>query len=208
MKLYDYPGSANAYKAKLLLAELEIPYERVLVDIFLGEAKTPEFLAKNPAAQVPVLELDDGRCIPQSNAILWYLARGTAFLPSDPFVEATVASWLFFEQSDVEPIIGSAQFWIMTGRDKDRRDELARRIEIGRRSLTVMDGVLRTRAYFAGDAYTIADIALYAYSHLAPRAGLDLASYPNVLAWMRRIEARPKFFEGPDPYGASARVAS
>src|SRR4051794_2542828 len=128
MRLYDYAGSANAYKVRLLLAQLGVACERVEVEIFPGESREPSFPAKNPAGQVPVLELDDGTCIAQSNAILWHLARGTALLPDDPRVQAKVLEWLFFEQSDVEPILGSARFWVLTGRDKGREPELARRL--------------------------------------------------------------------------------
>jgi len=206
MRLYDYAGSANAYKVRLLLRQLDVPYELVPIDIFRGEGQTPDFVKKNPLGQIPVLELDDGRCIAQSNAILWHLARGTALLPADPFTESQVLEWLFFEQYEVEPTLGSARFWLLTGRATARQDELARRLETGRRALRVMDRALADRPFFVGDRYTIADIALYAYTHIAGDTGVDLASHRNLAAWFARVEAQPRFEPGPAPYGANAHV--
>jgi glutathione S-transferase len=204
MRLYDYPGSGNAYKIRLLFAQLEIAYERVEVEIFRGESRTAEFLRKNPSGQVPAVELDDGRCLGQSNAILWYFAQGTALLPDEPFSRAQVLQWLFFEQSDIEPNVGSARFWILTGRARDREPELARRLDLARGALASMDQVLAARPYFVGERYSIADIALYAYAHRAPDAGLALG--PNVRAWVARVEGQPRFVSGPEPYSAAAKV--
>jgi glutathione S-transferase len=190
----------------LLLSQIGKSYQRIPVEIFRGEAKTPEFLAKNPAAEVPVLELDDGRCIAESNAILWHLARGTPFLSNDSFEQTETLRWLLFEQSGVEPIVGSARFWILTGRAAARRDELARRLEIARRSLGVLNGVLASRSFFVGERYSIADVALYAYTHVAPDAGIDLDPWPNVKKWIARVEAQPGYIAGPEPYSAAAQV--
>ena len=206
MRLYDYAGSANAYKVRLLLRQLDVPYELVPIDIFRGEGQTPDFVKKNPLGQIPVLELDDGRCVAQSNAILWHLARGTALLPADPFTESKVLEWLFFEQYEVEPTLGSARYWLLTGRATARQDELARRLETGRRALRVMDRALADRPFFVGDRYTIADIALYAYTHIAGDTGVDLAPHRNLAAWFARVEAQPRFEPGPAPYGANARL--
>jgi len=206
MRLYDYAGSANAYKVRLLLRQLDVPYELVPIDIFRGEGQTPDFVKKNPLGQIPVLELDDGRCVAQSNAILWHLARGTALLPADPFTESQVLEWLFFEQYEVEPTLGSARYWLLTGRATARQDELARRLETGRRALRVMDRALADRPFFVGDRYTIADIALYAYTHIAGDTGVDLAPHRNLAAWFARVEAQPRFEPGPAPYGANARL--
>ncbi len=206
MRLYDYAGSANAYKIRLLLHQLEIPYERVAVDIFRGESRTPEFLAKNPMGQVPVLELDDGRCIAESNAILFHLARRTPLLPDEAFAQTTVLQWLLFEQYNVEPTVGSVRFWKLTGRAAARGDEVGRRLEQARGALATLERVIEGRRFLTGDAYTIADLALYAYAHVAPEAGLDLAPYAGVRAWFARIEAQPRFIPGPDPYGAAAHV--
>jgi len=206
MRLYDYAGSANAYKVRLLLRQLGARYDLVPIEIFRGEGQTPEFLKKNPLGQVPVLELDDGRCIAQSNAILWHLARGTAFLPADPFAETEVLQWLFFEQYEVEPTLGSARYWLLTGRAPQRKDELPRRLEAGRRALGVMDRALEGRPFFVGGRYSIADVALYAYTHVAGDTGIDLASYRNLAAWFARVEEQPGFEPGPAPYSAAAHV--
>jgi glutathione S-transferase len=207
MRLYDYAGSANAYKVRLLLAQLALPYERVPVEIFRGESRTPEFLArKNPVGRVPVLEMDDGTCLPESNAILWHLARGTPFLPPDASDESQVLRWMFFEQSEVEPIVGSVRFWRLTGRARGRHDEMERRMETGRRSLQVMNDHLSSRAFFAGDRYSIADIALYAYTHRAEEGGFDLAPLGALRAWFSRVESQPRFVAGPEPYSAAAHM--
>jgi glutathione S-transferase len=206
MKLYDYDGSANAYKVRLLLAQLQIPHESVAVEIFRGESRTPEFLDKNPAGQVPVIELDDGTCLAQSNAILWHLGRGSALLPDDPRAQSRVLEWLFFEQSDVEPIIGSARFWLLTGRAAGREPELARRQEIGRRSLQALEQYLASRRFLVADRYTIADIAVYAYTHVAEQAGLELAPLSALRRWLERVEQQPRYIPGPGPYSASAQV--
>jgi len=205
MRLHTYAGSANGYKAELLLALLARRYERVEVSIFEGASRTPAFLAKNPAGRVPVLERDDGTCLPESNAILWSLARGTDFMPPTQIDEDRALAWLFFEQSEIEPVIGSARFWILTGRDRDRKDELARKLEWGARSLAILDGELAHRRWLVGDRLSVADLALYAYTHVAPEAGLALP--PHVAAWCDRIAALPGYVPGPAPYDPAARVS-
>src|SRR5262249_17334283 len=191
MRLYTYAGSANGYKAELLLALLGRPYDRVEIAIFAGESRTPAFLAKNPAGRIPVLELDDGRCMPESNAILWHLARDTAFMPATAFDQDRALGWLMFEQSEVEPVIGSARFWIQTGRDRDRRDEPERRLAWAKQTLALLDRELADRPFLVGNRATVADIAVYAYTHLAPE--IDLALPPNVAAWCARIAALPGY---------------
>ena len=205
MKLHAYVGSANAHKIELALAQLGTPYQRVEVEIFRGEARTPEFLRKNPAGRVPVLELDDGTCIAESNAILWHVARGTRLLPDDPLTQTRILSWMFFEQNEIEPVLGSARYWRLTGRDRDRADETERRIAQAGRSIALLDGALADRAFLVGD-YSIADIALYAYTHLAGDVGLRLP--PAVAAWCARIEAQPGFLPGPGPYSADAMLGA
>ena len=202
MRLFTYAGSANGYKVELLLALLGRRYERVEVSIFEGEGRTPAFLARNPVGSVPVLERDDGTNLPESNAILWHLARGTPWLPAAD--EDRVIRWLMFEQSEVEPVIGSARFWLLTGRDEERADELTRRLGWARRTLAVLDGVLESSAFLVGAAPTIADVAVYGYVHVAPDAGLALG--PHVAAWCRRIEALPGYVTGPAPYDRHAHV--
>ena len=206
MRLYDYEGSANAYKVRLLLALLATTCERVPVEIFRGESRTPNFLAKNPAGRVPVLEFDDGTVLPESNAILWRLAHGTPFAPSGIREEAEVLRWMFFEQSEIEPNVGSARFWLLTGRAASREDELGRRLETGRRALAAMNAHLAGCRFFVGERFTIADVALYAYSHLAADAGIDVAPLAALSAWFTRVEARPRYLPGPGPYSEAAHL--
>ncbi|HUQ03152.1 MAG TPA: glutathione S-transferase family protein [Kofleriaceae bacterium] len=208
MRLFTYGGSANGYKIELALAQLgrARAYERVEVEIFAGEAQTPAFLARHPGGRVPLLELDDGVCIAESNAILWHVARGTRLAPVGALEETRVVSWLCFEQNAIEPVIGSARYWRLTGRDRERGDETARRIAQARRSLAELDVALREREFLVGDRYSIADIAVYAYAHLAGDVGVDLEDTPGVAAWCRRIEAQPGYFGGPAPYSPAAMV--
>ncbi len=204
MRLYNYAGSANGYKVELLLALLGTRYERIEISIFEGESRTPEYLRKNPVGRVPLLELDDGTYLPESNAILWHLARGTPFAPTAPLEQDRVLAWLLFEQSEIEPVLGSARFWILTGRDRERGDELARRLTWGKQSLAVLENELAQRSFLVGDRPSIADLAVYAYSHVAPDAGVALG--PHLTAWCRRIEALPGYVPGPRPYDRHAHV--
>jgi len=204
MRLYNYVGSANGYKAELLLALLGVKYDRVEVSIFEGASRTPEFLRKNLAGRVPVLELDDGTFLPESNAILWHLARGTPFLPAAPIDQDRALAWLLFEQYEIEPVIGTARYWILTGRDRERPDELARRLTAGKQTLVALDNALADRPFFVGDRASIADLALYAYTHLAGDAGLELG--PRLAAWCKLIEALPGYIGGPGPYDRLAYV--
>jgi glutathione S-transferase len=206
MKLYSYRGSANAYKVELALAQLGLPYQREEVEIFQGQGQLPEFLRRNPVGRVPVLELDDGDCIAESNAILWHLAQGTPLVPAAAREQTRVLSWLFFEQSELEPVLGSARFWLLTGRAAERGAELERRLVWARKSLAVLNQHLADRAFLVADQYSIADLALYAYGHLADDAGIPLAEFPSVQAWCGRIEAQPGYFAGPGPYSAAAMV--
>jgi glutathione S-transferase len=204
MKLFTYAGSANGYKIELLLALLDRTVERIEVPIFAGASHTPAFLARSPSGRVPVLELDDGTSLPESNAILWYLAQGSPLWPAAPAAQARVLAWMFFEQNEIEPVIGSARFWRLTGRD--RGDELDRRIAQGRGSMAALDRHLAAQGVLVGDAVTIADLAVYGYTHLAPDVGIDLAAYPAVARWCSRIEALPRYVEGPAPYSSDAIV--
>jgi glutathione S-transferase len=204
MKLYDYPASCNCYKVRLLLANLRREYERVPVDIFGGDTLTDEYARINPARTTPVLETDDGRFLPESNAILVYLAHGTPLLPDDPFELAEVVRWLLYEQADLVPTIGGLRFRLLVGRLQQGDPEVARRREGGHEVLGLLDDHLSAREFFVGGGYTVADIALYGYSHRADEAGFDLAPYPNVLRWFERVEAQPGYMEDVEPYGANA----
>lgn len=205
VKLYDYAGSANCYKIKLLLAQLQRSYETVDVEIFRGESRTLEFLAKNPAGRVPVLEVSPGEYLAESNAILCYLASGTALWPEAPLPRAQVLQWLFFEQYEVEPTVGSVRFWKLTGRDKAQGSLLERKTAQGQEALRSLDRHLEHRTFLVGEAYSIADIALYAYTHVAEDgSGFTLDPLPAVRRWLKRIEEQPHWLPGPAPYSAAA----
>jgi glutathione S-transferase len=203
-RLYDYAGSCNCYKVRLLLAQLGVRYERVPVDIFAGETLTDEYAHKNPARTTPVLETADGRYLPESNAILVYLAQGTPLLPDDPFELGQVVRWLVYEQTDVIPAIGGLRFRLLVGRLKPSDPDAIERKRDAEEVLTLLDGHLATRDFFVADRYTIADIAIYGYSHRAHEARLDLEPYANVNAWFARVAAQPGYIEDVEPYGANA----
>ena len=192
-RLYDYLDSGNGYKARLLFALLAQPYRWTELDIVKGATRTPQFLAKNPNGRVPTLELDDGTFLAESNAILWYLAEGSPFIPAERLGRGQVLQWMFFEQYSHEPYVATPRFIVRhLPADSPRRAELPDRLARGRDALSVMDQHLRTRQYFVGEQYSIADIALYAYTHVAPEAGLDLSAYPSVLSWLGRVASHPR----------------
>ena len=192
MRLYDHRSSGNGYKVRLLLALLDLDYERVEMDIDAGATRTPQFLARNPNGRIPVLECDDGRVLAESNAILFYLAGGTDYLPSDPLAGATALQWMFFEQYSHEPYIAVSRY-ILTHlpADSPRRAELPRLAPRGHEALGVMEHHLSHQHWFAGDAFSIADIALYAYTHVAPEGGFQLDDYPAVRDWLGRCAGQP-----------------
>jgi glutathione S-transferase len=191
--LYDYLDSGNGYKIRLLLAQLGTPYRYLELDIIKGESRTPQFLARNPNGRIPLLELADGRCLPESDAILWYLAEGTRFLPVEHFERAQVLQWMFFEQYSHEPYVATPRFIMRhLPADSPRRAELPQRLARGREALGVMEKHLSTREFFVGERYSIADIALYAYTHVATDGGHDLAPYPKLRAWLQRVAAQPR----------------
>src|SRR5262245_46062530 len=208
MRLYDFPASANCYKARLLLAQLGIDYERVPVDLFAGETGSPEYLARNPAGRPPVLALDDGRAIPESNAILLYLAEGTPFLPADRVELARVHGWLFFEQNLVEPNVGTARFWRLTGRDAGNEAVIRRLQEAGAGALAALERALDDEPFLVGGRYGVADVSNYAYVHVADEAGIDLGRFPAVGEWLRRVEAAPGFVDDLEPYPPNARLGA
>lgn len=193
MRLYDYLDSGNGYKVRLLLHQLAFPFELVEKDIFAGETRTPDYLALNPNGRIPLLQLDDGVCLAESNAILWYLADGTSLVPADRLTRAQVLQWQFFEQYNHEPNIAVARAILRHfGEDAEALARLPERQEKGRDALRVMETHLSGgRAWFAGDAYSIADISLYAYTHVAEEGGFDLTPFPAVRAWLGRCRERP-----------------
>jgi len=201
LRLYDYLPSQNAWKVRLLLNHLGLQCERVLVSIFEGESHTDAYLEKNPAGAVPVLEVEPGRFIAESNAILCYLAEGTAYLPADRFERAQVMQWLFFEQSYVEPQIGSLRYWTLTGKlAKRSEDMVAGKRAYSLRALAALERHLARRKFLVAERYTIADIAVYAYAARADEAGLDLERYPAFHAWIGRVEAQTGFLGERFPY--------
>jgi len=187
MRLYDFLPSGNGYKVRLLLSQLRLPFELVEKDIMKGETRTPEFLAINPNGRIPGLELDDGRRLAESDAILFYLADGTRFLPDERFARAEVLQWMFFEQYSHEPYIAVARFW-RHFLDRPVDDE---RMDRGRQALGVMERHLARRRFFVGERYGIADVALYAYTHVADEGGFDLEPHPSVRAWLERVASEP-----------------
>ena len=190
--IYGKRSSGNCYKLQLLLDQLGRDYRWVEIDSARGETRTAEYLAKNPNGKVPLLELDDGRRLGESNAILCYLAEGTPLLPSDAWQRAQTLQWLFFEQYSHEPYIAVARFVsLYLPADHPRRAELPQLRQQGAKALAVMEGHLASHEWLAGERYSIADIALYAYTHCAANGGFDLAVYPFVSAWLGRVKAQP-----------------
>ncbi len=192
MRLYDNLDSGNGYKCRLALNQLEIPFERIEIDIYQGESRTPDFLRINPNGRIPVLEYEPGAYLAESNAILFYLAEGTPLLPSDRIGRAQVLQWMCFEQYSHEPNIATARYWITHGRlTETNRPLLEQKTTLGYAALAVMEGHLASREFLAGGRYTIADIALYAYTHVAPEGGFDLDGYPALRAWLERVRGQP-----------------
>ena len=208
LRLYDNHLSGNGYKPRLLLAHLGRSYERIEVDILKGETRTPEFLARNRNGRIPVLELEDGMCIAESNAILFYLAEGSRFLPFDTLSRAITLQWLFFEQYSHEPFIAVARHWIRHVEMTDeQRAQLPDKQEGGRAALSVMEDHLRESDWFGGDAMNIADIALYAYTHVADEGGFALEDYPAVRDWLDRVAEQPGHVPmNPAPVGVVERA--
>ena len=192
IRLYDFLPSGNGYKVRLLLRQLGIPYELVEMDITKGETRTAEFLAKNPNGRIPLIELDGGRLLAESGAILVYFADGTPFFPDDRWERAQVLQWMFFEQYSHEPYIAVARAWLhVFGMDEERKRQLPQKQKLGYDALAVMERHLTDRKFFVGERYSIADIALYAYTHVAGEGGFDLAGFPAVRAWLERVRAQP-----------------
>ena len=192
--LYDYLDSGNGYKIRLLLAQLGIPYRWVELDILANETRTPEFLSKNPNGRIPTLQLQDGTCLAESSAIAWYLAEGSAFIPEDRLKRAQVLQWMFFEQYSHEPYVATSRFIVKhLPASSPRHAELPDRMERGRAALAVMETQLSRQPFFVAETYSLADIALYAYTHVAHEAHFDLTPYSAVRAWMARVASQPGY---------------
>jgi glutathione S-transferase len=194
LKVYGDSRSGNCYKIQMLCAELAIPYDWQEVDILAGETRTPQFLAMNPNGKIPLLALPDGHYLPESNAILCYLADGHELSGRDRFGRAQILQWLFFEQYSHEPNIATSRFIIRyLGNPVERKPDLDSKRKGGYAALNVMEKQLLNNAYMAGVNFSIADIALFAYTHVAHEGGFDLADYPAIRAWIRNISRRPRF---------------
>jgi glutathione S-transferase len=205
MRLHDYPSSANCYKVRLLAAQLDLDYERVNVDIFGGDTLTDDFARLNPARMTPVLETEDGP-LPESNAILVHLAEGTELLPDQPGPRAQVLRWLFYEQAEVQPGIAGLRFRLLTGRLDPDHPSVRARQATGAAVLQVLDDHLREQPFLVGGRYSIADISLYAYVHVADEAAFDLGDYPAVREWVARVEATPRYMNDLQPMPPNSQL--
>jgi glutathione S-transferase len=192
--LYSMQRSGNCYKVRLALAQLDISYRLVEIDLLKGESRTPEFLAKNPNGRVPLLEATPGRYLPESNAILWYIAGGSPLAPDNRIDRAEALQWMFFEQHSLEPNLGAARFWLtmVKGGRELQAHSLEDWMEKGYQALGVMEKHLQTHRFLAADRYTIADIALYAYTHCAHENEFDLSLFPAVRRWLDRVADQPR----------------
>ena len=198
VRLYGMSGSGNCWKPAVLMRQLKLPFEWIEIDILKGESRTPEFLARNPNGKVPLLALDDGRTLAESNAMLCYLADGSPYFPADRWQRAKILEWLFFEQYSHEPYIATVRFWVHFLHKQDEwQDKIAEAMKKGYAALGVMERQLQQTAFLAGADYSIADIALYAYTHVAHQGGFDLAAYPGIRAWLTRVAAQPGFEKMP-----------
>jgi len=206
--LYDYLPSQNAYKIRLLLSQLQLPYRTEIISIFEGEGQRPEYLAINPTGAVPAIKLDDGRVIAESNAILVFLADGAPYLPDDRFARAKVLQWLSFEGDYVQSTIATLRHWVMTGKAARRPAALVEAKREGSlKTLAILDRELSQRPWLAGPAYSVADIGVFAYVHRAEEADLPLADFPNVTAWIDRVRSQPRFLAETFPYSIDPHSA-
>lgn len=191
-RLYDFPFSGNGYKVRLALHQLGLPVERVIVDILAGEQQRPDFLPKNPLGEIPVLELSDGTALRESNAILYWLAEGTWLMPHDRLGRTRTVQWMCFEQSRIDRVLGRARFLKAYPNFADVAPfDFATWHTAGHAALDVLEGELKTHAFLIGDAYSVADISLYAYVHSAREGGFDLDRFPAVRAWLGCVAAQP-----------------
>ena len=190
--LYDSAISGNAYKVRLLLSHLGLPYQRIEFNVDDGSTRTPDFLARNPNGKVPTVRLPDGSYLFESNAILYYFAEDTKYWPDSKRDRAAALQWMFFEQYSHEPYIAVVRHWVShLGKTPESEPQLPMRTERGYHALSVMETRLKDHTWFAGEGYSIADIALYAYTHVAPEGGFDLARFPGIRGWLKRVETQP-----------------
>ncbi|MEA5596154.1 glutathione S-transferase family protein, partial [Rivularia sp. UHCC 0363] len=195
-RLYDFLPSGNGYKIRLLLTQIGMPFERIEINILKGESRTTNFLSINQNGKIPVLEISEGKYLAESNAILMYLSEGTEFLPYDRFFKAQVLQWLFFEQYSHEPFIATSRYWIsILGKADEYKEALKEKRDRGYAALEVMENHLTGKTFFVAQRYTIADIALFAYTHVADEGGFDLSKFKAILAWIERVKAQHGYIE-------------
>ncbi|MEO1429240.1 MAG: glutathione S-transferase family protein [Cyanobacteria bacterium J06633_8] len=194
LRLYDFLPSGNGYKIRLLLRQMGMPFERIEINILEGESRSSEFLSKNLNGKIPILEIGEGKYLAESNAILMYLSEGTEFLPYDRYLKAQVLQWLFFEQYSHEPFIAKSRYWIsILGKAEEYKEALKEKHQCGYAALEVMENHLTGKNFFVGERYTVADIALFAYTHVADEGGFDLSRFKAIGAWIERVKAQPRF---------------
>ncbi len=209
LTLYDYRPSQNAWKIRCLLHHLQRPFQTQCISIFEGAGQTAQYLRINPTGTVPAIRLDDGRVLSESNPILFHLAQGSRYLPDDAFAQAKVLQWLSFEQERVESQIGSLRYWTLTDKLPQRAPQMVEaRRSAGRRALTMLDAELSMREFIAGQDYTIADIAMFAYASRAEEAALSLQPYPHFRQWLQRVEMQPGFLHDMHPYSVDPHASS
>ncbi len=205
LRLYDFWESGNCYKVRLLLSQLGEPFERVPIDILQGQTHTQSYAEKNPNRRVPLLEWPDGRTLAESNAILFCLADGTPFLPTDPWQRAQVLQWMFFEQYSHEPYIAVVRFWYFSGQLAPNTNALPGKMDDGYAALQVMEQHLERHKFFVGDAYSIADIALFAYTHVADEGGFELDRFPAIQRWLSNVSEQANHVAITDPVGVETQ---
>ena len=205
MRLYDYEPSPNCHKVRILLAQLGRDYERVPVDIMGGDTLKPEYAEKNPGLATPVLEIEPGVYLPESGAILLYLAEGTDFLPDDRLERARVHQWMMYEQARLYAIIGALRFWVVTGRLDPESREARQQLRFATASVGLAEAHLGSHDFFVADRYTVADVALYGYLQVAHEAGVDMAGFPNVGEWLERVREQPDHVADLEPYPENAQ---
>jgi glutathione S-transferase len=195
-RLYSFAPSGNSYKVRLLMTQLGLPFELIECDVLQQGTRTPEYLAKNPNGKVPLLELAPNVFLSESGAMLLYLADGTDLLPSDKYLRAQVHQWMFFGQFSLDPNLARPRFFISIAKQPDKVQHLFESwYNLGNQALSVMEQHLSAQDFFVNNRYTIADIALYAYTHMADQGNYDLTQYPNILAWCDRVVSQPKYLK-------------
>jgi glutathione S-transferase len=194
LRLYNFPSSGNCYKIRLLLTQLNIPFEKIDVDIVRGESRTDEFLKRNVNGKVPLLEIEPNKFLAESNAILFYLAENSQFLPNDTLGKINVLRWMFFEQNSLEPSVGTIRYWITkVNKEKEYEQAIKQKRDQGYAALQVMETHLKEHSFFVDNRYTIADICLFGYTHVADEVGFNLSKFTAIDAWMETIKNQPNY---------------